>query len=143
MKNGNTENEIQKGRLFELTIKEEHFLGESIDLSGKNCLSPYDGICPKGQIYDAKSSKFLKGKYWQLTFNNTNKDEIQWYYIGLFDENFEKLLHILRIPSWEFIEEIEKGFMYIYLNGGHKYTIENMREYDITEKINRQITKIK
>lgn len=55
----------QKGRLFEMIVLD--FSEESI--SGDNCKNPFDGICPKGQIYDAKSAGLRYGQYWQFPIN--------------------------------------------------------------------------
>lgn len=50
-------NNYQKARLTEILVI-EHFTNKgAIDLSGENCNSPIDGICPKGLEYDVKSSK--------------------------------------------------------------------------------------
>ncbi len=135
LKKGVIENNYQKGRLFELKVK-EHFEKESIDLSGENpTRSHSDGICPCGNIYDAKSSKLnIRWNMWQVKFRNKYKHEIQWYYIGLFDENFDKLLHVLRIPSLEFKDTIESSYMNIYMKGFNKHTIENLNKYIITKK---------
>lgn len=135
VRKGILDNNQQKARLFELYVK-EHFTEESIDLSGQNCLSPYDGICPTGQIYDAKSRKFNHMlNCWSFAFKNKHKAEIIWYYLGLFDRNFEKLLYVLRIPTQDFKNAvIKKGHMDIYLDGDRIYTLENMKKYNITEK---------
>lgn len=122
----------QKGRLFELDVK-DHFIGESKDLSGENCKSPYDGICPTGKIYDAKSARLIGGK-WQINLKNVYKTKIQWWYLGLFDKNFEELLYVLRIPSSDLEDDIKKEFMLIFMEEDHKYTIENMKKYNISEK---------
>lgn len=136
VRKGIINNSSQKARLFELQVKE--YLGEeSIDLSGKNRNNPYDGICPEGP-YDAKSSKLYYGKYWFLHFDNVQKSKIQKYYIGLFDKNFKKLLYVLETSTWDIMEDIEKEFMLIYLKGNYRYTIENMKKYDITEKFNKK-----
>jgi len=110
-----------------------HFIGESVDLSGENRKSPYDGICPTGKIYDAKSARLIGGK-WQINLKNIHKAKVQWWYLGLFDKNFEELLYVFRIPSEDFEEDIEKEFMLIYMKGDHRYTIESMKKYDISEK---------
>lgn len=137
VKKGYRESARQKSRFFELCVK-QHFIGESIDLSGENCMSPYDGICPTGHIYDAKSARLICGK-WQINFKNVYNGKIQWWYMGLFDEDFEELLYVLRIPTENFKEDIiEKEFMLIYAEGDHKYTIEKLKRYNITEMFKRE-----
>jgi len=137
IKNGNVEGNYQKGRLFELKVI-EHFEKESIDLSGNNFTHSHsDGICPSGHIYDAKSASLNTDRgVWQIKFRNKYKHEIQWYYIGLFDDNYSKLLYALRIPASEFKDSIDSSYMNIYLknNYNHKYTIDNMKQFIITEK---------
>lgn len=56
VRKGVIETEDQKARLAEILVRDS-FSKESIDLSGENKLSPYDGICPNGKVYDVKSSK--------------------------------------------------------------------------------------
>ncbi len=123
----------QKARLFELQVK--MYLGEeAIDLAGQNCNSPYDGTF-KNQTYDAKARKLFDEKYWLIDLDNVHKDEIQTYYLGLFDEKFDVLLYVLEIPAWDFMEDIEKEFIQIGISNRYKYNIENMmKDYDITEK---------
>lgn len=56
---------------------------------------------------------------------------IEWYYLGAFNEDYSKLLHVWRIPAKDFGEEIQKGFLYINVNN-----TEKMKEYEITDKFN-------
>lgn len=58
VRKGIIKTENQKARLTEIFVK-KHFddVEKVVDLSGANCDSPFDGICPKGKIYDVKSSK--------------------------------------------------------------------------------------
>lgn len=126
-----------KGRLFELYIL-EHFKKESaIDLSGKNCNSPFDGICPNGMTYDAKSSSF-NGSCWTFGFTNKEHEKIKWYYLGGFDKDYKNLLYILRIPG-TFVDN--DSYFNIGLNCRYMYNLENMKEFDITDKFD--IEKIK
>lgn len=132
VKKGIIETENQKARLGEIFIK-EHFIEKSIDMSGENCNSPFDGICPNGQIYDVKSSK-LQRDYWQFGLDNSHKDEIEWYYLLAFNEDYSELLYVWRVLAWEFMGSIEKGFLHIGINDNREYNIENMKQYEITEK---------
>lgn len=125
VRKGIIETSIQKGRWFEILVK-EHFENESKDLSGENSHSSCDGICPTGQKYDAKSSRLHKDGYWYFKINN---EETEWYYLGAFNEDYTKLLHVWLIP-WNFTE----NFMRIGISNNYKYTIENMKEYEITDK---------
>lgn len=70
----------QKARLWELIILE--YLGQNaIDLSGKNCASPIDGICPNGKTYDAKSSGLIDEEYFSFNCHNKEKEEIEVFYL--------------------------------------------------------------
>lgn len=133
VRKGILETNLQKARLFELYIK-EHFEKEPIDLSGENSNSPYDGICSKGQIYDAKSSKLYYGKYWLFQFynifSNIKKEKIEWYYLGAFNDDYSKLLHVWRVSS----KIVENDKFYIGIEDHYKYNIKNMKKYEITEK---------
>ncbi len=139
IRNGIIETVQQKARLFELYTK-KHFENESEDLSGKNCNSPYDGICPKGQTYDAKSSKLHYGQYWLFHFENTEKEDIQWYYLGAFDKDYRKLLHAWRILG-DFIDK-DSMIIGMFTTGTQRrftYNVENMKEFEITDKFNFDI----
>lgn len=137
VRKGIIKTESQKGRLSEILVK-EHFIeiNNVIDLSGNNCRSPYDGKCPKDQTYDVKSTKFTKRNSWSFSIHNTQKYEIEWYYLLAFDENYSELIHAWRIPAEDFIEDIEKGWITISINNNrNKNNIESMIQYEITERI--------
>lgn len=129
VKKGILQNNYQKERLFELYVK-EHFEKESIDLSGDNCNSSFDGICPNGKIYDAKSSGLMNGRYFFFHLNNKEKEEIEWYYLGGFNNDYTKLLYVWRVPG----EFVGKNYLHIGLTKNYEYNIENMKEFEITEK---------
>lgn len=44
--------------------------------------------------------------------------------------NYTKLLHVWRIPAWDFMRDIEKGYIQVWC-----CQIERMRQYEITEKV--------
>lgn len=134
IKKGIVKTEQQKGRLAELLVL-EHFAEKAniIDLSGENCQSPYDGICPKGQTYDVKSSKLHEGRYYRFTLENIYRDETEWYFLLGFNEDFSKLEHAWRVPALDFVD---KNYIYIGINNNWKCNIKNMEQYEITEKIN-------
>lgn len=128
--NGIVETNQQKGRLSEICIRDS-FLGESIDLSGDNCQSPFDGICPKGDIYDVKSSKlYATYGFWQFGLGNEQRDEIIWIFLVARDEYHKKILHVWMIPG----DLTDKANMTIGINCNYRYNIENMKEYEITHK---------
>lgn len=141
VKQGNLETTQLIGRRFELMVI-DIFENRSIDLSGHNCNSYIDGICPNGQTYEVKSSRLYKyitnGGYWRFGTDNKDKDEdkehIQWYYLGAFDESYKKLLYVWRIPG----EMVEKTNFFVGMYGG-MYNIENMKEYDISYKFKKFI----
>ncbi len=115
-----------KGRLFEKLILES-FKNEAIDLSGKNCNSPIDGICPTGKKYDAKSGKFLRdSNRWLFNFLNKKLEEIEYFYLGAFDENYSRLLYVWLVPR-SFLNG--KTRIYIYPKD-----INNMKQHEITDK---------
>lgn len=116
----------QKGRLFEIYVM-EHFIGDYIDVSGDNCNNPADGICPNGKIYDAKSVALIKG-HWTFILDNIRRKGIDYFYLGAFDKNYKKLMHVWRIPG----DFIEKCTLNIGLNNNYIYNTENMKEYEIT-----------
>lgn len=144
--NGIVQTENQKGRLAEIFVR-EHFddIENVVDLSGKNCNSPYDGICPTGKIYDVKSSKLGNDRdCWNFHILNVSKEEIEWYYLLAFNEDYSELLRAWRIPAWDFMESIGKCRILIGINNNYRYNIENMKQYEITDRLlpvfkNRQI----
>lgn len=123
----------QKGRFAEIIVK-DHFKKYPIDMAGENCMNPYDGICPAGNIYDVKSSGLhIKngGIYWIFGTNNKHKDDIEIYYFLAFNEDYSELMRIWRVPG----EIIEKNYFEVGLRHSYEFNIENMKEYDITNKI--------
>lgn len=136
--NINTEsNESLKGRLFEILVK-YHFEKESEDLSGKNCKSPIDGICPTGRSYEAKSSKL----HWERRcwiFGIKNEYKAEYYYFGAFDEEWSKIKHVWRVPGYI----IKKDNFLVGLSRSYEFNVENMKEYEITENfLNNLMTNI-
>jgi len=129
-KKGIIDTNRQKGRLAEIFVR-DHFAKKDkvIDLSGKNCNSPFDGICPKGQNYDVKGAKLYIAYGWDFHLGNMNKYEIEWYYLLAFNEDWTELLHVWRIPSWDIVKNIEQGRLWISTN-----QIENMIQYEITDR---------
>lgn len=119
----------QKARLGELFVLDHFEEIGVVDLSGKNCTSFCDGICPKGYNYDVKVSYF-NISYWYFNLKNKNIDRIEWFYLLAFNEGFTELLYVWRIPARNIIDDIRNGYMYI-----NKKRIENMKEYLITERI--------
>lgn len=136
VRKGVVKTENQKARLAEIFVR-EHFddVEKVVDLSGTNCDSPFDGICPKGKIYDVKSSKLGNDRdRWIFNILNIHKDEIEWYYLLAFNGDYSELLHVWRISAWEFMEDIENGYLHIGIGNNYINNIENMKQYDITEK---------
>lgn len=132
VENGVIRNTYQKGRYFELIVK-KHFKELPIDLSGKNRCSPFDGICQDG-TYEVKSVGLREGKRWCFPIYNKEKEEIEWYYLGAFNEDYSKLLHAWRIPG----ELIEKDYLCISIENSYKkdtYCVDSMKEFDITDKM--------
>lgn len=131
VKQGVLQDTNYKGRLFEIIVR-DHFENKSTDLSREKHDTPCDGICPRGKNYDAKSSKLYRerGEYWKFTTRNKYKEEIEYYYFGAFNEDYTKLMHVWRVPG----EIIEKDYFIVGLNIGWEHDVENMKEYEITDK---------
>lgn len=129
--NGIIETNDQKCRYAEIKII-NHFTQHPVDLAGENKNSPCDGICPNGKIYDVKSSKLIYDREcYNFGTNNKYKDEIEIYYFLAFnDENYKKLDYGWRVPG----EIVEKDNFQVGLSSGYEFNIENMKEYDITDK---------
>ena len=122
----------QKARISEIIIR-DHFKTNTVDLAGENCNSPCNGICPNGKTYDVKSSKLRKEhKRYEFNIHNKYKEEIEIYYFLVFnDEDYTKLRYAWRVPG----EIVEKNYFQVGLNSWSRgYTIDNMKEYDITDK---------
>ena len=102
-KKGILDTSQQKARLLEMYVI-EHFGNKIIDLSGENQNNPCDGICPKGKIYDVKSSKLHSGKYSLFHTRNKFREEIEYYYLGAFNSDWTKLEHVWRVPGEMFLE---------------------------------------
>jgi hypothetical protein len=135
VKNGIIKTNDQKARFAEMIVR-DHFKEHHIDLAGKNKCSPWDGICPNGKIYDVKSSKFHKNKFWILKTDNKYKENIEIYYFLLFNNDWTDLKYILRVPG----KIVEKGNFYIGIQYA-KFTVDNMNKYNITEKLRDVLTK--
>lgn len=129
VKKGIIETYQQKARQSEICILNHFTKKGSIDLSGNNCNSPFDGICPKGETYDVKSSSLFID-YWMFNLDNTYRENIEWLYLCAYDNYHKNLLYVWRIPS----NFIDGDKLYIGLNNNKECNIKNMKEYDITEK---------
>ena len=122
-----------RGRQAEIRVL-NHFKELPTDLAGENPNSTYDGICPNGKTYDVKSSKFdlYKQRYHFGTANKDKDDEkeaIQWYYLlALNDDGIIK--YAWRVPG----EIVEKDDFHVGMNHDYKFNIENMKEFEITDK---------
>lgn len=136
VKNGSIETNIQKERFAEICII-RHFVQHPIDLAGKNRNSPCDGICPNGLTYDVKSSSLYKiGDHFAFGIRRHDKEveKIEIHYLLAFNEDYTKLMYAWRIPTSEIIH---RDTLYVGLNSYSRaeFTTENMKKYDITEKI--------
>lgn len=127
------ETTCQKGRLAEIYVLEHFVEKEAKDLSGENPLSPFDGICPKGETYDVKSSRLRDGRCWTFVIGNLYREDIEWFYLLGFNEDYSELQHAWRIPSFDFIDE---DSITIGISNNCTCNVENMKEYEITEKFN-------
>lgn len=130
VKKGIMECSYHKGRAFEMIVSKS-FKKDSSDLSGQNCNSPFDGICPKGYNYDAKSSKLKTSvangsKGWFFHFRNKQINIIEYFILGGFNEDYTKLLHIWMIPL-----SFVNGRDTVYIG---QVSINNFKEYEITDR---------
>lgn len=71
--------------------------------------------------------------YWQFHFLNVDIYEIDWFYLLAFDEDYIKLLYAWKVPIDKL--HIEDAVIIIGLNITYKYNVENMKKYEITDKI--------
>lgn len=79
--------------------------------------------------YEVKSAALVI-KSWTFTIHNVYKEEIEWFYLGAFDKDFKKLLHVWRVPG----EFIEGNSITIGINNNYTFNVENMKEFEITDK---------
>jgi hypothetical protein len=124
----------QKGRFAEILVR-DHFKKNPVDLAA-NHSSPCDGICPNGKVYDVKSSA-LHSNYYQFGVRRHGKevidDKIEIYYLLGFNVDYSELMYAWRIYS---IDITHRDSIYVGLNDSRaEFTVENMKEYDITENI--------
>lgn len=127
----------QKGRKAEIAVIKH--LKNPIDLSGENYGSPWDGICPNGMNYEVKSSGLRIGGYFQFNTDNKDNEEIEIYYFLAFNENYTKLIYGWRVPG-EIVESNNFRITLDNLSRG-KFTVENMKQYDIIEMLRDALVK--
>lgn len=128
-----------KGRLFEILTNKSFLKGGAIDLSGQNFTnSPFDGICPRGFNYDCKSShiridKRFKTKSWYFSIDNKDIGKIQFLFLGGFNEDYTKLLHVWMIPiqiaCYEGTLHIKHGISISASEGG----LLKWKQYEVTD----------
>lgn len=121
IKKGIIETTDQKGRLAEIHVL-KYDEKESIDLSGENHLSFADGISKSG-VYDVKSSKLHKEKYWEFPLDKV----IDFYYLLAYDNEHNILLHKWKITG----DFIDKNSIRIGIDNRYIYNLKNMKEYEI------------
>lgn len=131
----------QKARIWELCILKSFKNEGMTDLSGQNCNSPFDGICPKQFTYDAKSSKrtlLNKGrgstKGWIFGIGNKEIKKIQYLFLGAFNEDYSRLLHAWMMPIRAACIE-KNGNFYIKSNikiPDTKYGLNKWKCYEIS-----------
>lgn len=123
----------QKARLSEILVIKHFVNKEAIDLSGENCNSPIDGICPEGQTYDVKSSKLYiryVEEYWRFDLDKV----VDYYYLLAFNKDWTELLYVWRIPG-DFTKD---HYLNISVNGFRgAYCINDLKEYEITDNFKK------
>lgn len=128
VRKGIIETENQKGRLFEIFVLEHFVTKDAIDLSGENRSSFADGICPKGQVYDAKSIA-LKNDCYTFVLKSKYREKIDYFYLGAFDKDYSRLDYVWRIPGGFTDNDYLTISLYGYRGG---YSVDNMKEYETT-----------
>lgn len=109
------------------------------DLTEEDYHSHHDVISSEG-TGDVKTSKFyVDENYWIFGIDNIDVDEIEWFYLLAFNEDFTEFKYAWKIPNNEYFEE-DVYKEQIIVNGKYhskdvKYDIENMKEYEITDMI--------
>lgn len=131
----------RRSRWFEIMVY-NYFKKESTDLSGENCNNTIDGICPNGHTYEVKySSLYVIDECWRFDTRNMDKGDdneaIQWYYFGAFNEDYTELLYVWRVPG----EVVDANVFRVGIRNNHRFNIENMKKYDITEEFKKSLDK--
>ncbi len=134
-------NSTTKARQCESQVFNSFKNSGAVDLAGENRSSPFDGLCPKGKLYDAKSSKlYMTGgvSFWKYVSTKKQLDEADYFFLGAYDENHKKLLFMWRVDR-----KFMRNRMYVNIgnNSTYEHNIINMKEYDITERFIENVTK--
>ena len=127
------DNNYQKGRQAEIMVI-NHFKNSPTDLSGMNCLSHCDGICPNGMTYDVKSSKLhnIGNGVFHFDIRNKYKEKIEIFYCLGFNENRANLIYSWRIPN----DIINNDYLKIHISPSEaKFNTNNMKKFEITDKV--------
>lgn len=108
-------------------------------MSGDNRNSYCDTIDLNDGPYDVKRSKLIEyNGYTYYHFNTRNKDKdddkeaIQWYYFVALNDD-DSIRYLWKVPG----EIVENNNFNVWLNSWcrSRFTVENMKEYDITDKL--------
>ena len=124
-----------RGRQSEIAIL-NHLENKPVDLSGENSNSYCDAVDPSDGLYDVKSSKLRVGGYYVFCTMNKDKDDnkeaIQWYYLVARNDD-GSVAYLWKVPG----EIVEKDDFRVSINSWSriKFTVENMKQYDITDKL--------
>lgn len=121
VRKGIIETDNQKARQSELYVLENDEKGAT-DLSRNNHWSVIDGISKKDYTYDVKSSKLVRGKFWNFCLDK----RVDFYYLLGYDKDRKNLLHKWKVPGY-----FSEGDIQIGNNNYYTYNLENMREYEI------------
>lgn len=126
VKEGKLPSGYHKGRLGELLVfnsfKDKN---KAVDLSGTNCNSIFDGLCPKGKSYDVKTAslvfneKYIDSGGFAFHLRNREIKKIDYFYLVAVDEEYTKVYYIWLIPRKD-IENV-KDTLYISLSKVHTY----------------------
>lgn len=129
-----TDNIVYNTRMAEEQQISE-FKNEDTILSGQNRHSTCDGICPKGDMFDTKSSclKLLWNNCygWQFCFTIGQLLKAKYFFLrGYKDKFFSKPpLHIWRVPV-KFIDN-RRGIYILNDDITGQYNIITMKEYEV------------
>lgn len=101
-----------------------------------NRQSKFDGLCPKGKMYDVKSSKlhFLHSNsnyFWKFNSTEEQLNKSDYFFLGAYDAQHEKLMFMWRVDK-NFMRN--RKYINIGKDNNYEHNTINMKKYDITDK---------
>lgn len=129
-------NHIERSRQAEIQTLSEFKTDGAIDLSGENRHSLCDGICPKGEKFDTKSSSLIRVQgslCWVFGVTQGQLEEVDYLFLRAYkDKDFTKPpMYRWRVPI-EFMEDKTAKIIYKDELRG-KYNIRTMKIYELRD----------